>query len=130
MIGGIGQGNDISKMIADIFEKINNATINIHKKDINYDEHNNSEAIEFAKKLEKAFANEEIKNANNFDLISKEQFGIPSGFNIDMTENLIDDKQIEVSGSMAFLNNNTFFNKNDNKFIQKLINNYKINKHI
>ncbi|MGN0018077.1 MAG: hypothetical protein ACI37S_03450 [Candidatus Gastranaerophilaceae bacterium] len=130
MIGGIGQGNDISKMIADIFEKINNATINIHKKDINYDEYNNSEAIEFAKKLEKAFANEEIKNANNFDLISKEQFGIPSGFNIDMTENLIDDKQIEVSGSMAFLNNNTFFNKNDNKFIQNLINNYKINKHI
>ncbi len=128
MISGIGSNNDISKMVADMFEKINNATINIHKKDSNYDENNDFDAVEFAKTLEKAFENEEIKKTDNLNLISKEQLGIPLGLDIDMGENLIDDKQIEVSGSMAFLNNNSFFDKNDSKFIQTLINNYKINK--
>ena len=124
MIGGIGQGSNISKMIADMFEQINNATINIHKKDVNYDEVNNHDAIEFAKNLEKAFENETAKKLNTIDLFSKEQIGMPLGLNIDIPENVIDDKQIEVSGSMASSDNYMSYLKNNNKFIQTLIDHY------
>lgn len=127
MIGGIGQGSEISKMISGMFEKINNEIAQIHKKDVNYDENKNFDAIEFAKNLEKAFENEEAKLVKQNNLILQEQLGMPLGLNIQDMTNLINDKQIEVSGSMA---NNFFFNKNNSQYVQNLIKNYTKNRFI
>ena len=146
---GIGQVSDLQSQIWQMYNKINNATIDAGQKNSVSAIDDESVSKDFIKSLEEQFQkqNQQVFDEENL-FIKDESIGMPAGLNIQevgepeksyqsiiesltesMTQNseqnLAGTPDSETTGSLAFLNTGDNIKTQASNFIQKLIDTYK-----
>lgn len=139
--GGLGQISDLQTQIWQMYNKINNATINEGQKHVVETVDNDLLREDFVKTLEEQMQKQNQPNLET-NLLQNEQLGMPAGLNItqagsvnesydsiisslmeslsQQNDNLkIKTTNTETTGSLAFKHNSA------SNFIQKLIDSYK-----